>query len=204
MQFLYVPSTSGEGMAASATNLRVGPNEAEAFCRHYSRRRQIENEYKSIRATSSQRTPRKTTVYLFYFVFEVLLYNIWRLTVPTFSGCRAATNEESDNSTVSDRFSVDANAYASAWPRITPLSWGYTVNLAERASAAAHQGRSEGSLRRQSISRRYRPTARTNVLTVTTGGDLMSRPSPAFTRKSVSRQRLYSSAANVKVNSRMR
>jgi len=49
MRLLYVPSTSGEGTAVFATNLRVGPEEAESFCRRYSRRWQIENEYKSIK-----------------------------------------------------------------------------------------------------------------------------------------------------------
>jgi hypothetical protein len=44
MRFLYVPSTSGDAMTAFATNLRVGPDEAEAFRRRYSRRWQIENE----------------------------------------------------------------------------------------------------------------------------------------------------------------
>jgi hypothetical protein len=36
MQFLYVPSTKGDGTAVFATNLRVGPEEAESFCRRYS------------------------------------------------------------------------------------------------------------------------------------------------------------------------
>jgi hypothetical protein len=38
MRFLYVPSTKSEGTAVFATNIRVGPDEAEAFCRRYSRR----------------------------------------------------------------------------------------------------------------------------------------------------------------------
>ena len=49
MQFLYVPPTKGEGIAVFATDLSVGAGEAEAFCRRYSRRWQIENEYKSIK-----------------------------------------------------------------------------------------------------------------------------------------------------------
>lgn len=81
MQFLYVPSTSGEGTSAFATNLRVGPDEAETFCRRYSRRWQIENEYKSIKGDFLAKTSSKNyRVRLFYFVFAVLLYNIWRLT----------------------------------------------------------------------------------------------------------------------------
>lgn len=80
MQFLYVPSTSGEGTVVFATNLRVGPEEAESFCRCYSRRWQIENEYKSIKKDFLAKTCSKDyRVWLFYFVFAVLLYNIWRL-----------------------------------------------------------------------------------------------------------------------------
>jgi len=81
MRFLYVPSTSGEGTAVFATNLRIGPDEAESFCRRYSRRWQIENEYKSIKHDFLANTSSKDyRVRLFYFVFAVLLYNIWRLT----------------------------------------------------------------------------------------------------------------------------
>jgi len=81
MRFLYVPSTSGEGTTVFATNLRVEPNEAETFCRRYSRRWQIENEYKSIKGDFLAKTSSTDyRVRLFYFVFAVLLYNIWRLT----------------------------------------------------------------------------------------------------------------------------
>lgn len=38
MQFLYVPSTKGDGSAVFATNLPVGREEAATFCRRYSRR----------------------------------------------------------------------------------------------------------------------------------------------------------------------
>jgi len=81
MQFLYVPSTKGKGTTVFATNLRVGPDEAKAFCRRYSRRWQIENEYKSIKGDFLAKTSSKDyRVRLFYFVFAALLYNIWRLT----------------------------------------------------------------------------------------------------------------------------
>mgnify|MGYP000014703099 FL=1 len=81
MQFLYVPSTKGEGTAVFATNLSVGPKKAETFCRRYSRRWQIENEYKSIKNDFLAKTSSKDyRVRLFYFVFAVLLHNIWRLT----------------------------------------------------------------------------------------------------------------------------
>jgi len=79
--FLYVPSTSGEGTAVFATNLRVGPGEAESFYRRYSRRWQMENEYKSIKGDFLAKTSSKDyRVRLFYFVLAVLLHNIWRLT----------------------------------------------------------------------------------------------------------------------------
>nr|WP_254840809.1 transposase [Natronomonas marina] len=81
MRFLYVPSTSGEGTTVFATNLRVEPDDAETFCRRYSRRWQIENEYKSIKGDFlAKRSSKDYRVRLFYFVFAVLLYNIWRLT----------------------------------------------------------------------------------------------------------------------------
>ncbi|KOX92433.1 transposase [Haloarcula rubripromontorii] len=81
MRFLYVPSTKGDGTAVFATNLPVGPDQAESFCRRYSRRWQIENEYKSIKNDFLAKTSSKDyRVRLFYFVFAVLLYNIWRLT----------------------------------------------------------------------------------------------------------------------------
>jgi IS4 transposase len=81
MQFLYVPSTKGEGTAVFATDPSVGAGEAEAFCRRYSRRWQIENEYKSIKNDFLAKTSSKDYhVRLFYFVFAVLLHNIWRLT----------------------------------------------------------------------------------------------------------------------------
>jgi len=81
MQFLYVPSTKGDGTAVFATNLRIGPAEAEAYCQRYSRRWQIENEYKSIKYDFLAKTSSKDyRVRLFYFVFAALLHNIWRLT----------------------------------------------------------------------------------------------------------------------------
>jgi len=81
LRFLYVPSTKGDGTAVFATNLRVGPDEAETVCRRYSRRWQIENEYKSIKNDFLAKTSSKDyRVRLFYFVFAVLLHNIWRLT----------------------------------------------------------------------------------------------------------------------------
>lgn len=70
MRFLYVPSTSGEGTTVFATNLRVEPEEAETFCRWYSRQWQIENEYKSIKGDFLAKTSSKGyCVRLFYCIF---------------------------------------------------------------------------------------------------------------------------------------
>jgi len=81
LRFLHVPSTSSKGTSVLATNLRVGPDEAETFCRRYSRRRQIENEYESTKHNFLARASSKDyRVRLFYFVFAVLLHNVWRLT----------------------------------------------------------------------------------------------------------------------------
>ncbi|QZP39339.1 transposase (plasmid) [Halobaculum magnesiiphilum] len=81
MRFLYVPSTKGEGTSVFATNHRIEPEDAELFCRRYSARWQIENAYKSIKHDFLAKTCSKDyVVRLFYFVFAVLLYNIWRLT----------------------------------------------------------------------------------------------------------------------------
>lgn len=81
MRFLYVPSSKGDGTTVFATNIRVGPDEAETVCRRYSRRWQVKNEYKSIKHDFLAKTSSKDyRVRLFYFVFAMLLYNIWRLT----------------------------------------------------------------------------------------------------------------------------
>jgi hypothetical protein len=81
MRFLYVPSTKSDGTAVFSTNLPIGTEGAESFCRRYSRRWQIENEYKSLKNDFLAKTSSKDyRVRLFYFVFAVLLYNIWRLT----------------------------------------------------------------------------------------------------------------------------
>lgn len=83
MRFCYVPTASEEsdGTAVFAINVAVSPDDAEGFCRRYSDRWQIENEYKTIKhdflATTSSKNYR---VRSFYFVFAVLLYNLWRLT----------------------------------------------------------------------------------------------------------------------------
>jgi IS4 transposase len=81
IQFLYVPSTTGDGSTVFATNVNVEPAQAEAYCRRYSARWQIESEYKSIKYDFLAKTSSKDyRVRLFYFVFAALLHNIWRLT----------------------------------------------------------------------------------------------------------------------------
>lgn len=69
MRFLYVPSAGGEWTTVFAANLRVGPDEAEMFCRRYSRRWQIESEYKSINGDFLAKTSSKDyRIRLFYLV----------------------------------------------------------------------------------------------------------------------------------------
>jgi len=52
-----------------------------SFCQRYSRRWQIEAEYKSLKSDFLAKTSSKDyRVRLFYFVFAVLLYNVWRVT----------------------------------------------------------------------------------------------------------------------------
>ena len=81
MRLLYVPSTKGDGTAVFATNLRISLEEADPFCRRYSRRWQIGTEHKSIKNDFLAKTSsRDYRVRLFYLVFAVLLYDIWRLT----------------------------------------------------------------------------------------------------------------------------
>jgi len=71
------PSTEVDEVA---TNFPIGPEEAESFCRRYSRRWQTENEYMSIKNDFLAKTSSKDyRVRPFYFVFAVFLYNIWRL-----------------------------------------------------------------------------------------------------------------------------
>nr|WP_245852954.1 hypothetical protein [Natrinema ejinorense] len=57
-----------DGTAVFATNLRVRLEEAESFCRRYSRRWHIENEYESIKNDFLAKTSSKDyRVRLFYF-----------------------------------------------------------------------------------------------------------------------------------------
>lgn len=76
-----IPSNSGSGTVVFTTNVNVGPEEAEVFCRKYRSRWQIESEYKSIKHEFLAKTSsRDYRARLFYFVFAALLHNIWWLT----------------------------------------------------------------------------------------------------------------------------
>jgi hypothetical protein len=104
MRFLYIPSTKSDGTAVFATNVRVSADGAEAVCRRYSSRWQIKNEYKSIKNDFLAKTSsRDYRVRLFYFVFAVLLHNIWRLTDFLL---KAGVGGEMDYAPSSDRWRV--------------------------------------------------------------------------------------------------
>lgn len=79
-RLLYVPGRDGETQAF-ITNETIDPANAEAWVEHYAYRWCIENEYRSIKqeflATTSSKN-RELRIY--YFVFGILMYNIWRLT----------------------------------------------------------------------------------------------------------------------------
>ena len=83
-EFLYVPSSNDDAdgkYAVFATNCgRVEPDEIEGVCNRYSRRWDIENQYKSVKAFLPKTSSKDYRVRLFSFTFAVLLYNLWRLT----------------------------------------------------------------------------------------------------------------------------
>ena len=81
MSNMYVPSTRGENHVVFVTNRRVDADKAHGMCLRYDRRWRIENQYKSMRHQfRAQTASRDFNVRLFYFVFQCLLYNIWRTT----------------------------------------------------------------------------------------------------------------------------
>jgi hypothetical protein len=83
-EFLYVPVTDedAEGnYAVFVTNRdHVSPDEIEHVTNSYSRRWDIENQYKSVKAFLPKTSSTDYRVRLFSFVFASLLYNLWRLT----------------------------------------------------------------------------------------------------------------------------
>jgi hypothetical protein len=83
-EFLYVPATAEEAdgnYAVFVTNRdHVGPDEIAQVTNSYSRRWDIENQYKSVKSFLSKTSSKDYRVRLFSFVFAALLYNLWRLT----------------------------------------------------------------------------------------------------------------------------
>ncbi len=83
-EFLYVPATDEEAdgnYAVFVTNRdHVAPNEIMHVTNSYSRRWDIENQYKSVKAFLPKTSSKDYRVRLFGFTFAALLYNLWRLT----------------------------------------------------------------------------------------------------------------------------
>lgn len=78
---LYVPGRDGETQLF-ITNEHVAPENAEAWVKHYAYRWWIENEYRSIKQEFLANTCSKDhELRIYYFVFGILMYNVWRLTV---------------------------------------------------------------------------------------------------------------------------
>ncbi|MDL0138617.1 transposase [Halobacterium salinarum] len=83
-EFLYVPSTNDDAdgkYAVFVTNRdRVEFDEIEAVCNRYSRRWDIENQYKSIKKFLPRTSSTDYRVRLCNFVLATLFYVLWRLT----------------------------------------------------------------------------------------------------------------------------
>lgn len=83
-EFLYVPSESDDADGAYSvfvTNRdRVVPDEIEAVCNRYSRRWDIENQYKSLKGFLPRTSSTDYRVRLCNFVLTTVLYNLWQLT----------------------------------------------------------------------------------------------------------------------------
>jgi hypothetical protein len=82
--FLYVPATADDAdgnYAVFVTNRdRVEPDEIRHITNSYSRRWDIENQYKSLKAFLPKTSSKDYRVRLFSFTFAALLYNLWQLT----------------------------------------------------------------------------------------------------------------------------
>ncbi len=77
---LFVSNENGE-IQPFITNKRITPENAEAWVTHYAYRWWIEAEYRSIKQEFLAQTSSKDhTLRLYYFVFGVQMYNVWRLT----------------------------------------------------------------------------------------------------------------------------
>lgn len=83
-EFLYVPATNEKAdgnYAVFVTNRdHVALNEIMHVANSYSRRWDIENQYKSVKAFLPKTSSKDYRVRLFTFTFAALLYNLWRLT----------------------------------------------------------------------------------------------------------------------------
>lgn len=83
-EFLYVPATDEDAdgnYAVFVTNRdHVAPNEITHVTNSYSRRWDIENQYKSVKSFLPKTSSKDYRVRLFSFTFAALLYNLWRLT----------------------------------------------------------------------------------------------------------------------------
>jgi hypothetical protein len=83
-EFLYVPATDEDAdgnYAVFVTNRdHVAPEEIKKVTNSYSRRWDIENQYKSVKAFLPKTSSKDYRVRLFSFTFAALLYNLWRLT----------------------------------------------------------------------------------------------------------------------------
>jgi hypothetical protein len=83
-ELLYVPAKSDDvegSYAVFVTNRdHVSPDEIVHVTNSYSRRWDIENQYKSMKSFLPKTSSKDYRVRLFSFVFATLLYNLWRLT----------------------------------------------------------------------------------------------------------------------------
>ncbi|TMT81379.1 ISNCY family transposase [Haloterrigena sp. H1] len=83
-EFLYAPATDEEAEGSYAvfvTNRdHVAPEEIIHVTNSYSRRWDIENQYKSVKAFLPKTSSKDYRVRLFSFTFAALLYNLWKLT----------------------------------------------------------------------------------------------------------------------------
>ncbi|MFC6766372.1 transposase [Natrinema soli] len=78
---LFVPSRTGDDTQVFITNKQVKPEHAKAWVHRYANRWWIEAEYRSIKQHFLARTSSTDhTLRFYYFVFGVLMYNVWRLT----------------------------------------------------------------------------------------------------------------------------
>lgn len=77
---LFVPGEIGDTQAF-ITNERITAENAKAWVNHCAYRWWIEAEYRSIKQHFLARTSSTDyTLRFYYFVFGVLMYNVWRLT----------------------------------------------------------------------------------------------------------------------------